>query len=206
MAAVPADSRDLRAQAQRNRILDAAQRCFAERGFHGASMAAIADTAQMSAGLIYRYFENKSALIHGIVTGQMELVARDVQHMAPESAEDTVSRIVKGMHRCKTTGEGGERHLEPALVLEITAESARDPVIGDAMASFNGRIDRALARWLATESDDGEAMSAERLAQRTLILRALLDGLKMRQAREPDMDLDLLADALRDALPKLMND
>ena len=71
---------------------------------------------------------------------------------------------------------------------------------------WSGRIDRALARWLATESDDGEAMSAERLAQRTLILRALLDGLKMRQAREPDMDLDLLADALRDALPKLMND
>ena len=48
--------RDARAQAQRNRILDAAQKCFAERGFHGAGMALIADTAQMSPGLIYRYF------------------------------------------------------------------------------------------------------------------------------------------------------
>ena len=67
MAAVPGESRSRRAEAQRNRILNAAQRCFAERGFHGASMAAIADTAQMSAGLIYRYFDNKSALIHGIV-------------------------------------------------------------------------------------------------------------------------------------------
>ena len=60
--------RDARAQAQRNRILDAAQKCFAERGFHGAGMALIADTAQMSPGLIYRYFAGKSELIHGIVS------------------------------------------------------------------------------------------------------------------------------------------
>ena len=43
MNATPAASD--RATAQRNRILDAAQKCFAERGFHGASMASIADTA-----------------------------------------------------------------------------------------------------------------------------------------------------------------
>ena len=52
-----------RAEMQRNRILDAAQHCVIEHGFHAASMASIADTAGMSAGLIYRYFENKSAII-----------------------------------------------------------------------------------------------------------------------------------------------
>ena len=33
--------RDARAKAQRDRILDAAQKCFTERGFHGASMSMI---------------------------------------------------------------------------------------------------------------------------------------------------------------------
>ena len=70
--------RDARTRAQRDRILDAAQKCFTERGFHGASMAMIADTAQMSPGLIYRYFAGKSELIHGIVSRQIELMADDL--------------------------------------------------------------------------------------------------------------------------------
>lgn len=51
-----------RAEKQRQRILAAARRCFVERGFHAASMATIADTAEMSQGLIYRYFESKNAI------------------------------------------------------------------------------------------------------------------------------------------------
>ena len=39
-----------RAEAQHERILSAAQQCFIEHGFHAASMASIAETAEMSAG------------------------------------------------------------------------------------------------------------------------------------------------------------
>src|SRR3546814_5115905 len=58
-----ASKAELRTLAQRERILCAAQKCFVEHGFHAASMASIAETAEMSAGLIYRYFENKNAII-----------------------------------------------------------------------------------------------------------------------------------------------
>ena len=68
-----------RAEMQRNRILDAAQHCFIEHGFHAASMASIADTAGMSAGLIYRYFENKSAIILAIVDRQLHLLRDDIR-------------------------------------------------------------------------------------------------------------------------------
>ena len=68
-----------RAELQRGRILDAAQKCFIEHGFHAASMASIADTAGMSAGLIYRYFENKSAIILAIVQRQLELLRDDIK-------------------------------------------------------------------------------------------------------------------------------
>ena len=61
-----------RAEAQRERILCAAQRCFIEYGFHAASMASIAETAQMSAGLMYRYFENKSAIVLAIIERQLQ--------------------------------------------------------------------------------------------------------------------------------------
>lgn len=202
-----ASRRDARAQAQRDRILDAAQLCFAERGFHGASMAAIADTAQMSAGLIYRYFDSKSVLIHGIVSRQMELLARDVSKLESEQPVDAVTRIVEGFGKSCSGNTPEERHLEPTLVLEITAESSRDPVIGEALTSFNQRIDGALSDWLATPPEKGGfGVPAAHLKSRTLVLRALLDGLKMRQARESEPDMELLSESLEYILPKLMGE
>ena len=67
----PVNKAEERAELQRHRILDAAQHCFIEHGFHAASMASIAETAGMSAGLIYRYFENKNAIILAIIERQL---------------------------------------------------------------------------------------------------------------------------------------
>src|SRR5256884_8756049 len=50
-------------QDRRTQILDAALICFAKRGFHQASMHDISAEAGISVGLIYRYFENKDAVI-----------------------------------------------------------------------------------------------------------------------------------------------
>ena len=46
-----------------SQILDAALVCFAKRGFHQTSMHDISAEAGISVGLIYRYFENKEAVI-----------------------------------------------------------------------------------------------------------------------------------------------
>src|SRR5207237_9723849 len=48
---------------RQTQILDAALICFAKRGFHQASMHDISGEAGISVGLIYRYFENKEAVI-----------------------------------------------------------------------------------------------------------------------------------------------
>lgn len=51
---------------KRDLIVQAALELVAEQGFHGAPMAMIADKAGVGAGTIYRYFENKDALIRDI--------------------------------------------------------------------------------------------------------------------------------------------
>src|SRR6202045_3786288 len=48
---------------RRTQILEAALVCFAKRGFHQTSMHDISAEAGISVGLIYRYFENKEAVI-----------------------------------------------------------------------------------------------------------------------------------------------
>ena len=48
---------------RRTQILEAAVVCFAKHGFHQASMHDISAEAGISVGLIYRYFQNKEAVI-----------------------------------------------------------------------------------------------------------------------------------------------
>ena len=47
----------------RQRILEAAMRCFCENGFHSASMQQICAAANMSPGGVYRYFASKDAIM-----------------------------------------------------------------------------------------------------------------------------------------------
>src|SRR3954447_9756265 len=57
-AATPIDKREA--------IFDAALTLFAERGFHGTAVPDIAERAGVGAGTIYRYFENKEALVNAL--------------------------------------------------------------------------------------------------------------------------------------------
>lgn len=51
---------------KRRRILDAALRVFAERGFHGTSVPEVAEAAEVGTGTLYRYFEHKEALVNEV--------------------------------------------------------------------------------------------------------------------------------------------
>jgi AcrR family transcriptional regulator len=52
---------------RRTQILDAAAQVFAERGFHRTTVRDVAKAAGVADGTIYNYFENKTALLLGIM-------------------------------------------------------------------------------------------------------------------------------------------
>jgi AcrR family transcriptional regulator len=76
-------SRRVLAEARRNQILDAAWRCFSERGYRSTTMQDIGVAAGMSAAAIYLYFENKEAVLKASNERSQEmgrvLVARAVE-------------------------------------------------------------------------------------------------------------------------------
>src|SRR5262245_13175314 len=71
--------------AQRQRILDAARRCFMREGFHATSMQDILKEAKLSAGGVYLYFKSKEEIVEAIAIDTLafftatleELLARD---------------------------------------------------------------------------------------------------------------------------------
>jgi len=63
--------------ARRNQILDAATRVFAEKGLHATTIKDIAKEAGIADGTIYMYFENKMALMLGILDRMNESEKRE---------------------------------------------------------------------------------------------------------------------------------
>lgn len=59
--------------ATRERILDAAERLFAERGFDATSTSSIAELAAVPKGLLFYYFPTKSELLRALVSERLDL-------------------------------------------------------------------------------------------------------------------------------------
>lgn len=196
----PADETGDRAALQRNRILDAAQRCFIEHGFHAASMAEISAAAEMSPGLIYRYFTSKNAIILAIICRQLQEARADIASL--QSGDDLIPRIVELFARWKN---GDSRVMNPVLFLEMSAEASRDPQIRQALADAE-RIRRAdFDKWLRqTARDQGCELGDDEARRRVVTLQCFIEGLAVRAVKEPDIDPDVLIGSLRLFLPRLM--
>ena len=63
---------------KRTQILTAAEIILAEHGFYAFSMQTLADNAGVAAGTIYRYFENKEALMNELQKFIREEAANNV--------------------------------------------------------------------------------------------------------------------------------
>lgn len=187
-----------RAEAQRERILCAALKCFIEHGFHAASMANIAEAAQMSAGLMYRYFENKNAIVLAIVERQLEEKRAFIRRL--QSIEQLVDMLVGKFDEPRDQGE-----FAVALMLEMSAEATRNPQIAAALRRADELTRQDFEDWLTRNREQGGAGIAGSLAaQRSVAIRMVVEGLLFRIAREPDLDRTVLRAALEDLLQPLL--
>jgi len=71
-----------RMQDRYDAILDAAKGAFADKGFEGTSIADIARIAQISDGLVYRYFRNKRELLYEVLRKFYERILLDLETQA----------------------------------------------------------------------------------------------------------------------------
>lgn len=192
---------EARALAQRERILVAAQKCFVVHGFHAASMANIADTAGMSAGLIYRYFKSKNDIILAIIGRQLEEARADVAQL------HTSSDLVGGIAGVFQQWQAKDPTLtNAALFLELTAQATRDGEIATATQSSDRVLRADLAAWFVRGTEEGGLGLPPREAEtRVLLLQSLIEGLAIRAICQPELSVDEVKLALQHVLPALLS-
>jgi len=154
-------------------ILDAAVACFAKRGFHQASMHDISAEAGVSVGLIYRYFQNKEAVIAAMADRHKkqihEILERARQAPSLRAALETLFTA-----HCGET----EPQVTAAFVVDLFAEASRNPRVAELVrdvcqTSMDGVTD------LIARSPEGKASDLTPREMAELIF-AVNDGMLLR--------------------------
>ena len=83
---------------KRQRILEAALKVFAERGFYNAKVSEVARVAGVADGTIYLYFENKDDLLIQLFEDRMEYIIRRLQDELERTPGDPLERIRRLIH------------------------------------------------------------------------------------------------------------
>jgi len=103
---------------RRTQILDAALVCFAKRGFHQASMHDISTEAGISVGLIYRYFQNKEAVISAMADRHKQKI-HEILERARQAPGLLESLEILFTAHCGET----EPHVISAFVVDVCETS-----------------------------------------------------------------------------------
>jgi AcrR family transcriptional regulator len=120
-------------ESTRERILASAARLFAQQGFEGSSMPAIAKASRITAGAIYKHFRSKGELLLEVVKRSFESAPLFVQSSSQNSAAGTSFALP----RLASMYTGPELKLVRQLSIEVHSAASKDPEVRRVLALSN---------------------------------------------------------------------
>lgn len=91
-------ARGARRRQRSRQLLDAAARVMEREGSHAVSMQAVASEADVSVGLIYRYFGGKDELLLAVILNVLEDFSATVPAAIDAAGDDPVERLAAAFH------------------------------------------------------------------------------------------------------------
>lgn len=160
--------RDMRREATKAAVLDAAQKVFLSQGYDGATIKAIADEAGVSPGTVLNAEPSKAALLVSILRNEVEAIAESV---------DQMEAVLSG-------GVGDRINALLQMMLEANSRHAE---------LFAAAIGHS---WLLSDPTYQQAFDQMEFAWRP-VRRVLRSGMESGELRS-DLDLDVVMHALGD--------
>jgi AcrR family transcriptional regulator len=170
------------ASEMRRRILDGAHRAMLTGGYRGTTMPAIATEADVSVGLLYRYFESKEvlylAMCESVSQTQLdELAVRMSQIADPaERLANAVAMFVDGL----------EAERWGAIITTGWAEADVKPALRDMLRRRCDQIRAFAAMFLREGVARGEIEPDANVEELSLAITMLMDGVIAHQAEMGD--------------------
>jgi AcrR family transcriptional regulator len=184
--------------AQRQRILDAARRCFMREGFHATSMQDILTEAQLSAGGVYLYFKSKEEIVEAIAVDTLAFFTAAFEELLASDGLPPLD-VVLG-NALRILRERDREQPTFRVVVQVWGEVGRAPRLAAQVADAQVRARELLGRLIEgyqARGDINPAAPVERIAQ---MLIAIMIGYVAQCAMLGDTDVDEFVDGLRPLL------
>jgi AcrR family transcriptional regulator len=168
-------------EAQRAKILDAARKVFAHKGW-AATMADIAAAAEISQGLAYRYFANKEAIFNEVVTQAVQSGFSALQRILEmpgtpgERLEFLVSRVLESRR---------ERLEFFQLIVQAFQDEATPDDLRDLLRRQSQTFQDVMRQLIVEGQATGEVADGDP-DQLVLAVIACLNGLSSLALRRPE--------------------
>lgn len=187
-------TRDEKKARTRERLLDAAIGVFAEHGYAGATLDAIAAEAGLTKGAVYSNFESKEDLFFALIDRGL---GADLTVLADES-RPLVERFVDFVSASVAVAESRRGRAYSALELEFALLAQRDERARALVREINQRTRERLGAFLDEQAArEGLALPMEGQAFATMLLGALRGILQQRAIDPEAVSEELVADAVR---------
>jgi AcrR family transcriptional regulator len=183
MSRAPSTRRRPTREQTRERVLDAAARVFANRGFAAASLDDVAAAAGLTKGAIYSNFRGKDELILALM--EQRIVARtsaaaDAFARAADAdggVEDTGARLIEAVH----ADADWQR-----LFIEYWAHAMREPELRARLAQRRRDLRSAIARSIERVADEHSLDLGIAPEHAAVVILALSNGLAIEGLLDPE--------------------
>jgi AcrR family transcriptional regulator len=167
---------------QRAKILDAAWRAFAKKGT-AATMAEVAAEADVSYGLVYRYFSSKEAIFKALVEQMMQSGVLRVQNLLeqPGTPGERLTFLITKILEARRERSEVFLLFQHVMSDETMSEDVRQRLQERGQAYFDGM------RKLIVEAQATGEVRAGDPDQLVVALMVYLDGLSRLAVREPEL-------------------
>lgn len=153
---------------RRRQILAAAKHVFAEAGYHGASINAIIERAQIARGTFYLYFESKAAVFDSLLDEAMAELRARIHRIEVSDPSAPPPQVQLRDQVVATLGYVvGDRALATLL---LRAAQTPEAEAADRLDQFFAEVRRLIERAL----EQGMALGLVRPCQAPLVAGALL--------------------------------
>jgi AcrR family transcriptional regulator len=183
-------TREESAALTRARLLKAAQRVFLARGFHAASLEAVAEEAGFTKGAVYSRFESKADLFLALLAERNEERVRSVaEKLATVETSEKLARFFPDYWATRLR-EGPEWTL---VLIEFWASACRDPILGERFSREHERLMERVGSLIDEAADRVGAALASPGIDLTRVSTALAHGIALEQLVSPEeVDADFV--------------
>lgn len=168
-----------------DQILDAAEQCMRQKGFHQTTIQNIASQADVSIGLIYKYYKNKEAIIEALIKNVVQrmiaLLNADFAKIAHaggiiHSAQDIVPPDV-------------EKSI--VLLIEISSEATRNERIQQIMHDAWQTLKN---NFILQQQGFNPALEANVIQTRLYVMSLVIDGMIIRRCmKQRDVPISFMS-------------